>query len=293
MKNLNNELNNMEMMNLQFDPNANYDDEDYDINASEEETAPFILVTAKNESEIVNLERTLLSPIAKRTNVDYYEVYETQVKVFYGEIMDDLVAVSALVMSLASRAKDSETTIECENMPKINKADKVRVQCPAEHLKRYFKEIQNNNIAPEKIFTCYYPKATGQLDTEIILVALSEEERAILIKQFKALIRAKKVINKTNKVKQSAKNAMSVSSEILNVTAEASAELTAMAVKTIGKVGFNAGTAFLAELTSDFDEINIHALKEHKNVRRIANNITALLNKQPVNHNTDEGDFLF
>ncbi len=291
MKNLNNEINNMEME-LNYDPNANYEEE-YDFTESQEIDAPFILVTAKNETEIINLERTLLAPIAKRTNADYYEVYETEVKVYYGMIMDDIVAVSALALSLESRAKDSETTIECKNMPKVNKADKIRVQCPAETLKRYFKEIQNNNIAPEKIFTCYYPKATGQLDTEVILVALTKDERAILVKQFKALVRAKKVINKTNKVKQSVKNTMSVSSEILNVTAEASAELTAMAVKTIGKVGFNAGTAFLAELTSDFDEINIHALKEHKNVRRIANNINALLNKQPDDYNTEDGEFLF
>lgn len=292
MKNLNNELKNMEME-LNYDPSANYEDE-YDFTESTvEEDVPFVLVTAKNETEIINLEKTLLAPIAKRTNVEFYEVYETEVKVYYGMIMDDIVAVSALIISLGNRAKDCETTIECNNMPKINKADKIRVQCPAENLKRYFKEIQNNNIAPEKIFTCYYPKATGQLDTEVIIVALTEEERAILVKQFKALVRAKKVINKTNKVKQTVKNTMSVSSEILNVTAEASAELTAMAVKTIGKVGFNAGTAFLAELTSDFDEINIHALKEHKNVKRIANNVNALLNKQPVNHNNDEGDFIF
>jgi hypothetical protein len=292
MKNLNNELKNMEME-LNYDPNANYEDE-YDFTESTvEEDVPFVLVTAKNENEIINLEKTLLAPIAKRTNVEFYEVYETEVKVYYGMIMNDIVAVSALIMSLESRAKDSETTIECNNMPKVNKADKIRVQCPAENLKRYFKEIQNNNIAPEKIFTCYYPKATGQLDTEVIIVALTEDERTILIKQFKALVRAKKVINKTNKVKQSVKNTMSVSSEVLNVTAEASAELTAMAVKTIGKVGFNASTAFLAELTSDFDEINIHALKEHKNVKKIANNINALLNKQPVNHNNDEGDFIF
>ena len=292
MKNLNNELKNMEME-LNYDPNANYEDE-YDFTESTvEEDVPFVLVTAKNETEIINLEKTLLAPIAKRTNVEFYEVYETEVKIYYGMIMDDIVAVSALIMSLESRAKDCETTIECDNMPKVNKADKIRVQCPAENLKRYFKEIQNNNIAPEKIFTCYYPKATGQLDTEVIIVALTEDERTILIKQFKALVRAKKVINKTNKVKQTVKNTMSVSSEILNVTAEASAELTAMAVKTIGKVGFNAGTAFLAELTSDFDEINIHALKEHKNVKRIANNVNALLNKQPVNHNNDEGDFIF
>ena len=292
MKNLNNELKNMEME-LNYDPSANYEDE-YDFTESTvEEDVPFVLVTAKNETEIINLEKTLLAPIAKRTNVEFYEVYETEVKVYYGMIMDDIVAVSALIISLGNRAKDCETTIEFNNIPKINKADKIRVQCPAENLKRYFKEIQNNNIAPEKIFTCYYPKATGQLDTEVIIVALTEEERAILVKQFKALVRAKKVINKTNKVKQTVKNTMSVSSEILNVTAEASAELTAMAVKTIGKVGFNAGTAFLAELTSDFDEINIHALKEHKNVKRIANNVNALLNKQPVNHNNDEGDFIF